>query len=209
MTDKDYRASLRRELRARRRGIPAAEAEAAAARLCRRVAAEDFFQRAATIAFYGAMDGEVDPRPLLLQALQDGKRGYLPFIRAAGATKNDCLAFAQVTAATPLQPGPWGAPQPSTENLLPPADLDLVLLPLVAFDARCNRLGMGKGFYDRTFAFKSRDAGSTDYIDGPFLAGLAHECQRLDQVPAAPWDVPLNAVVTDQRVYRPPAAYQS
>ena len=75
--------------------------------------------------------------------------------------------------------------------------LDAVLFPLVGFDETGGRLGMGGGFYDRTFAF-SRIRPCM----APKLVGLAHDFQRVEQLPIEPWDVPLHGVVTDKRCYR-------
>src|SRR5690606_40461575 len=65
-------------------------------------------------------------------------------------------------------------------------------LPLVAFDARGNRLGMGGGFYDRTFARAPRARTLR-----PRLVGLAHHFQQVASLPAEPWDIPLDAIATD------------
>jgi len=75
--------------------------------------------------------------------------------------------------------------------------LDLILLPLVGFDAHGGRLGMGGGFYDRSLAHKTRHPG----MHKPRLLGLAHECQKVEKLPTASWDVPLQATVTDQGWY--------
>ncbi len=75
--------------------------------------------------------------------------------------------------------------------------LDLLLLPLVGFDADGHRLGMGGGFYDRTLAaLRPPRCGQR-----PRLVGIAHDCQRLIQIVPRPWDIPLDAVVTECRVY--------
>jgi 5-formyltetrahydrofolate cyclo-ligase len=74
----------------------------------------------------------------------------------------------------------------------------VVLLPLVAFDAGCNRLGMGKGYYDRSFAFRRYGNSSR-----PRLLGLAHECQKAEQVAMEAWDIPLDGIITDRQWYRP------
>jgi 5-formyltetrahydrofolate cyclo-ligase len=76
--------------------------------------------------------------------------------------------------------------------------LDLMLVPLVGFDGACNRIGMGGGFYDRTLAYLRRRR----HWRRPRLIGIAHECQRVDRIDPRPWDIPLDAVVTEQGVYR-------
>jgi len=83
------------------------------------------------------------------------------------------------------------------DRLIAPRDLDLVILPLLGFDHDCNRIGMGGGFYDRTFAFMHR----LNHIAGPYLLGLAHEIQRVEVLVMQRWDIPLDAVATEQRIY--------
>ena len=72
------------------------------------------------------------------------------------------------------------------------SQLDIVLLPLLAFDDRGNRLGMGGGYYDRLFA--SRLHRKTKQ---PLRVGLAFDCQQAERLPMQAWDVPLHAVVTE------------
>ncbi len=80
---------------------------------------------------------------------------------------------------------------------IPAWGLDLLLLPLVAFDASGNRIGMGGGFYDRTFAYlKTRNRWHT-----PKLIGIAHELQHIDSIEPNAWDIPLNGIVTESRIY--------
>ncbi|MFP9005247.1 5-formyltetrahydrofolate cyclo-ligase, partial [Pseudomonas aeruginosa] len=75
--------------------------------------------------------------------------------------------------------------------------LDLVLLPLVGFDEQGGRLGMGGGFYDRSLAYLARRKNGHK----PTLIGLAHECQKVDRLALASWDIPLAGTVTDAGWY--------
>jgi len=75
-----------------------------------------------------------------------------------------------------------------------PDQLDVVLVPLVAFDLTCNRIGMGGGFYDRSFEFRKNTPAP------PTLVGVAHAFQQVKDVLAQPWDVPLDFVATDNGV---------
>ena len=87
-------------------------------------------------------------------------------------------------------------PDVSDDEMLQPRGLDLVLAPLVVFDADCNRIGMGGGFYDRSFAFRKRPDRHS-----PVLIGVAHEVQKVDRLVPQDWDVQLDKIVTDQAVY--------
>ena len=92
----------------------------------------------------------------------------------------------------------WGIPEPigTVNTFVSALSLDLVFVPLVGFDTSLARLGMGKGFYDRTFAFKRRLK-----VRRPRLVGLAHDCQKIEKIPVDVHDVLLDAVATDKRIY--------
>lgn len=191
------RAALRREMRAARAALPARQVTAAAEALRERVLALPGYAGAATVAGYVAMPGEMDPRPLMRRALDDGKSCFVPLIGG------DRLRFAPWTPDSLMAENRFGILEPvvDTAQLLLPQALALVLVPLVAFDARCNRIGMGGGYYDRSFA--GHVAGGP-----PLLAGVAHELQKVAEVAAQPWDVRLDCVVTESHTYWPDQALQ-
>ena len=199
MKDKNERHTLRELHRTARKRSSEQEQAAAAAALSSLVTAQDFYQYATKIAFYLAVDGEIDPQPLLSQALTEGKTCFLPVVNQRD---DQLLSFAPYDSATELVENQWGiAEPPAPANEISPTSFDLVLVPLVAFDRECYRLGMGKGFYDRTFSFKIFNRSSQ-----PLLIGLAHECQLADGLPTEGWDVRLDAVVTAEKIYRPDTA---
>lgn len=86
--------------------------------------------------------------------------------------------------------------EPEYTDIFPVAQLDLVILPLVGFDMRGNRLGVGGGYYDRSFAFKLQNMENP-----PLLYGLAYDFQRQQTIPKDEWDVPLNGVITEKNIY--------
>jgi 5-formyltetrahydrofolate cyclo-ligase len=166
----------------------------------------------ARLGAYSPVRGEVDCRALVTEAWRRGVDVYLP--RAVG----NSLVFAAHRPDLPLVRGEFGIPVPGLDAPTIAADaLDLVLVPLVAFDATGTRLGTGFGYYDRTFAFRlSADgpgspipgARSAGHVPGsvgrPLLVGLAYSWQRVEGLDRQPWDVPLDLVVTDDgRVTRP------
>lgn len=151
------------------------------------------WQSARRIAFYQAIDGEIDPAPALRRAWQQGKACYLPVLHPV---KHDRMLFVRIRAGSRLSYNRWGIPEPkpTLKHIVAPRRLDLVLMPLVGFDEAGNRIGMGKGFYDRTFAFRRGQ------YSRPVLAGLAHECQLVTEgLTPASWDVALDALVTPGR----------
>lgn len=155
------------------------------------------FRFSRRLAFTLAYDGEIDPGLLLKEAQRRGKECYLPVLNPLDENR---LLFKRWQRGRALQKNHYGIGEPRRGSVCPPKALDLVMMPLVAFDDDCNRLGMGKGFYDRTFAFLHKAARQR-----PRLLGLAHECQHVEKLDVAPWDVPLDGVATDRSWYRPPS----
>lgn len=183
MPDSDP-VALRRRLRAARRAIGAAERDAAAVALDMTLARMGLPRPRSRIAAYQATDGEIDPCHVIRRALALGCLVYVPVI-------TDLRRRRMHFAALPGRGSRRTAQGDVTRWL------DLVLVPLVAFDAGGNRLGRGAGFYDRHFAFlRQRRAWRR-----PLLLGLGWELQRIARLPAGPRDVPLWGVVTERRTY--------
>lgn len=193
----DSRLALRRGLRALRRGLSAAEQRQHAQALARRLGRDPAFLRARRIGIYWPTDGEIDPRPLLGLAQASGKRWQLPVLCPHPHPR---LWFLTYRPGEPIRPNRFGIPEPALRNrrLRLAWTLDLLLVPLVGFDAECNRLGMGGGYYDRTLGYLTH----RPHWRRPRLIGIAHECQRVARLPVRPWDIPLDLVVTEYRMYR-------
>lgn len=187
------RAQLRRQMRERRRALAPAARERMSEAACSFLARQRIFQTARRIACFLPNDGEPDPLPLITLAWARGKAVYLPLL---SEVRHDHLQFAPFTPNTPLVENRFGIPEPraSQRHMLPARCLDLVLTPLVAFDNAGNRLGMGGGYYDRSFAFLRQ----RHYWRKPCLLGMAFAFQRVAALPTQPWDVPLYGVVTEE-----------
>lgn len=191
-------SALRRRLRTLRRAVGPAERRAAGRALSRRLARVRHFRGARRIAGYWPADGEIDILPALERALAAGSHVYLPRL---GTGPRPRLCFAPWRPGTPMAANRYGIPEPAVPAAatLTARELDLIMLPLVGFDAAGNRLGMGGGWYDRSLAFRLR----CRFGGRPRLLGVAYELQRLDQLAPRAWDVPVDLIVTDRRVYRP------
>lgn len=187
------KSALRKELRKRRRALSAAQQKSASRRLYRRLVTTPLFRFSRRIAFTMAADGEIDPSLLLATAQRLGKECYLPVLSPVGEPR---LRFKRWRKGEALRTNFYGIAEPRHGRYCPPRALSLVLLPLVGFDANGNRLGMGKGYYDRTFAFRRHSVRSR-----PRLLGLAHECQRVDKLEVEAWDLPLDGIATDGAWY--------
>jgi 5-formyltetrahydrofolate cyclo-ligase len=184
--------ALRRQLRDARKRLTTNQQRLASQRAARRLARLLVFARAGRIAAYVARGGELDPAPALEQALRRGKRCYLPVLHPF---EHNRLWFMPWDTGTVMQPNRFGIPEPKSRyGRIAPRRLDVVLVPLVGFDLQGTRLGMGGGYYDRTFAFRLR----ARHRRRPLLIGYAHACQQLQHLPRMPWDIALDWVVTDR-----------
>ena len=192
------RDALRQQLRASRRALTT-EARlkasiSAAMKLCESAAYRD----ARRIAVYLAMDGELDPTPLVMRARTDGREVYLPVLPPLDGP----MSFRLYLPDSKLANNRFGIPEPvSAEGGRTAKEMDLVVTPLVGFDMQGNRLGMGAGFYDRTFGFLRHMQKPH-----PLLIGYAYEFQKVPALSAEEWDVPLAGVATEQQFYPRPAS---
>ncbi len=179
----EAKARLRTDMRTRRAGLSRAEVAAAGAAVLRGLESLPAMTGARRVAAYRAVRGEIP-----LDGLLDGeRRETLTLPRVVG----DDLEFVAWHAGLTFRPGAFGIPEPVDGELVAFADHDVVLVPLTAFDGSCHRLGQGGGFYDRALASVAPGAVR------PVTVGVAYSFQQVGEVPREPWDVPLDAVVTD------------
>jgi 5-formyltetrahydrofolate cyclo-ligase len=143
---------------------------------------------------YLTVGSELPTAPLITLARHRGWRLHVPVLRPG---RTPALWF--VPLEEPLRVNRYDIPEPiGRHRRVAPRWLDLVFVPLLAFASDGQRLGSGAGFYDRTFAYlRSRGRWRR-----PPLVGLAFESQRIDHLDAQPWDVPLDAVVTERTIHR-------
>ncbi len=181
------RKRLRAELRRLRRELPPATRIAGAQALAAQLLALPFAPQSGYVAGYWAMDGEIALHAWQL-ALPEAVTYCLPVLHDEGQ-----LRFAPWRPGQALTANRYGIPEPdvSPPDLLLPAQMQLVVTPLVGFDASGHRLGMGAAWYDRSFAFR-QDAAAP-----PWLVGAAFAQQQVESLATEPWDVTLDAVCTD------------
>ena len=186
---------LRQKIRQQRRALTPAEANECAEQLAHRTARHALVLQSQRVAAYLAADGEIDPYPLMQSLWKLGKILYLPVLVPFSNRK---LWFAEFNPTDTLAFNRFGIPEPVRRRLIKPCALDLVLTPLVAFDSSGHRIGMGGGYYDRSFAFLRR----RQYWRKPHLLGLAYELQKQTSIEPNDWDIPLDAVATESGIYR-------
>lgn len=190
------KSQLRKELRKKRNSLSAQQQRKAAIQLDRQIARSGLLWRSRTIALYFSNDGEIDPSVLVARLMKYRCQCYFPVI-----TSNKSLKFARFRSGDKLKKNHYGIPEPTHNSrtklhLRQPWTLQLVLLPLVGFDRHGGRLGMGGGFYDRTFQGAQKTGKRR--ISTPLLVGLAHHCQELDRLTIDSWDIALTKLITDK-----------
>ena len=167
--------------------------EQASAALAHKIIALDVYRQSQRLAVYFAVNGEIGLDPVIDHALAAGKQVYLPNL------DQQSLRFSPYFREQKMRINKFRLPEPDVgdDDMLQPVELDLVLAPLVVFDESRNRIGMGGGFYDRSFSMR-KDAA----VSQPVLIGVAHDLQKVEQIIPEDWDVRLDMVVTDRAIYR-------
>lgn len=145
--------------------------------------------RARHVSVYLAVNGELSLNAFIACASRRAKRFYAPVLNG-----NE-LRFGLLQADTPLKRNRFGIPEPFGGPYIDPRSLDIVLTPLVAFDRRGVRLGMGGGFYDRSFRF----LGTRSKWRKPKLVGIGFEFQYIEKIGPRDWDIGLSNAVTETR----------
>lgn len=176
-------------MRGRRRALPSGQRTRASQLLCSRLTSHPYYIQAGTVGIYFPNDGEINVT--LLMQKDCSKRFYLPVLPPRGKRR---LWFAHYEAGARLASDRFGIPEPITGGRVRAEDLDLLLVPLVAFDDKGGRIGMGGGFYDATLSFLLRPRTRPIRV-----IGAAYQFQKIDDIPKESWDIPLHGVISDQQ----------
>lgn len=187
------RQQLCQQFKLQRQSLSYETQQVAAEQLTQPLIANHIFQSAKHIAAYMAFNGEISPALIIEIALQQNKTIYLPAL-----ADNDQLIFVRYHPDELLALNRYQIIEPiaRADNIISAEKLDLVLMPLVAVDNSGNRLGMGKGYYDRTFAFLQHQQRPTK----PCLVGLAYEWQIVSDLSAENWDIKLDLIATNEGI---------
>jgi len=184
----ESKRQLRRQMSRRRRAVSSAEADRAARAAAESLISSKPAKSASRIAIYAALPGELPSRPLFDEVVSNAGAALLP-----RTVDPEGLEFFSVVRWEQLRPGRYGVLEPPVDA--PGAPLtagDLVVVPGLAFDPNGNRLGHGKGYYDRAFA--------SGVGESPVLVGFAYEFQVVDDVPHGEEDRPMDAIVTERAI---------
>lgn len=193
--DKSERIQLRSTIRQQRRQLSPSQQHHHSHLLAQQLCKHPLYIRSKRIACYLAEDGEINPHIIIEKAWQSGKQIFLPVLPPMGKS----LFFAPYHEDSELIANRFNILEPSVDHRhwIRARQLSLILLPLVAFDTTGNRLGMGGGYYDRSLQFTRH----RQQWHSPHLIGLAHDLQKVKQLPGESWDIPLNLIATEQSIY--------
>ena len=193
LSDPPYtRQQIRQQIRLRRRALTPEQQTQFALLAADRMMAYPPVLLAHTVAVFLSFDGELDTRPLIDQLWRAGKRVYLPVLHPFSPGN---LLFLHYHPSSDLVVNRLKIREPKLDvrDVLPLSQLDVLVTPLVAFDADGQRLGMGGGFYDRTLQNWRQHRLQP--------VGYAHDCQQVDAMPTEQWDIPLPAVITPSKTW--------
>jgi len=187
-------AAIRDKIKAQRNVLTSDDVVDASIDISRRLWGLPVLSRARRIACYFPVGREVDCRFFIFTAWERGRTVLLPMLSGLE------LKFSTYDSKTTFLRNQHDIPEPAGKKLqfAKPREIDVVLAPLVAFDTTGNRIGMGGGYYDRSFRFmRSRVTWRR-----PTLIGLAYEFQKVPEIKAHSWDIPLQFVVTEKNIYK-------
>ncbi len=176
-------------MRAARNNLTRSQQHHAAIALKKHFNQQPSFKYAKSLAIYLPNDGEVNTDLAIKQAWKHGQRVYLPVL---DPIRKGFLWFVEYKPNSRMRHNRFGIaePDPRFNKRIKTKFLQAVALPLVAFDSDGNRLGMGGGFYDRSFEFCRQSSIK------PKLFGLAHRCQQVDELPLESWDIQLEGIIS-------------
>lgn len=192
MNTVERKREIRNRIAERRRSVTEIERGEASRRLCDRIASLPFWSTAASLAAFWPLGKEPDIAPVLRRWIEQGKTLALP--RVEGPNPGDMKLYRIADPAIDLIPGTLGILEPDVSRcaVFLPESVEWILVPGVAYDLACHRLGRGKAYYDTLLPRVPPRARRT---------GVGYDWQIIeDAIPLDPWDQPLDSVVTDRRV---------
>ena len=190
------KSQLRSELRRRRRNLTASQRVLAARQIERHVLRSGLLRRYQHVGLYLPHGTEINTLPLINRVLSLGKQTYLPMLPFGRGKK---LWFNRLETGNRWIYNRFGIAENQSKKTVRAQLLDVVFMPLVGYDDFGYRIGMGGGYYDASLAFLLRRR----YWRRPYLIGVAFSCQHVaGKLPHDPWDVQLDAILTEQGLHR-------
>lgn len=182
-------ADFRKHALQARRSMSDFDRQTASDKICKRVTRSREFFAASTIGCYLPMHDEVDPSRIIERAWRANKRIFCPVMK-----KNGEMTYRYLGRNTTILRNSFGLWEPVDSEIIAPRQLDIVITPLVAFDKKLHRIGMGGGYFDRSFAHLRH---RNNWLS-PKLIGVAFACQEITEISPNPWDIRLYAVYSEK-----------
>ncbi len=188
---------LRTTLRKQRISLSHTQQQQKSQKIVNHVLESGISKKAQQIGYYHAVRGEANPANLNIGHKQ--QQFYLPVVVSASENKQQGLVFAPALPTSQHQLNQFNIPEPICEpsELIQIHELDLLIMPLLGFDKRGSRLGMGGGFYDRSLSYKQQYPEKK-----PVLIGFAYDFQEIESLQAEPWDIGLEWIATESGLFR-------
>ncbi len=178
--------ALRKSAKNARRQLSETQQDIASKKILEALLSLSQFNQARHIACYQAIDGELSLQKVIEEIWRQKKSCYLPKVNKG--TK--ALSFHLYEAESVLSAGEFNIQEAQNSEHFDREQLDLVLMPLTAFDAKGNRLGMGGGYYDFSFQHLREQTCRQSY-----LIGIAHSCQEVDHIESEEWDIKPDLII--------------
>ncbi len=178
--------SIRKFILQKRNKLPIATQTQSSKTICETILNSDYYINAQTIGLYMAINNEIDINLIWQNALKHNKKCYFPKI----IDKNSMI-FLPANNMENFIKNKWGILEPTTNSPYPINKLDVLIIPLVAFDNLKNRIGIGKGFYDKAL---EKNTSTT-------LIGVAYDFQKVPLIKSETWDIKLDIIVTEKMTY--------
>lgn len=179
------KVTFRKQIRGLHHAYGLKEREQCTASILRQIGAHSRFRKARCLLLYSPLQDEPDIRPLFAQCLAAGKRVLLPIVHGQN------LYLGNFRQETDLHTGAFGISEPPATTVIPLSEIDMALIPGMAFDPQGYRLGRGKGYYDR---FLSQSGFSSSF----YRLGICFPWQRFPLIPHDAWDVTMHEVLTGE-----------
>lgn len=188
---------LRKSLREKRASLTHIQQQQKSQKIVNYILDSAVFKDAKKIGYYHAVRGEADPAKL--SSMHKQKHFYLPIVISASKNKQAGLVFAPASPTSQYQANLFNIPEPICKHSerINANELDLLIMPLLAFDRSGNRLGMGGGFYDRTLSYKQQHPKTK-----PVLMGFAYDFQEVELLQAEHWDIGLDWIAMESELIK-------
>jgi len=181
MQELDKKRLIREDIAAHKKNISEDLIIELSRKICARVVQTELFQKAGCVALYYALNDEVQTSELL-EEWYEKKKIALPVI------SGENINFHAYKGKEHLKTGALGIAEPASTEVIPPGNIDLFIIPGVAFDSKRNRLGRGKGYYDKYLAG----------INKPMI-GICFDFQRIDTIPSEKHDIKMDMIITENQ----------